>query len=405
MKIEKIVIYRKVFVFFYLLTLINMKNSLVFGSFSITPMIYVGVILSFIVFNVDLIVSKKANGLVLFSYLFVICLIPSVLTSEFLLVSVVKFIPFSLGFISFSILGYQLSLALKRDKEKLLRTIILINRFVILASLVIYFIGLGFPRNATGFAGFFNHPQSFGVFLVFFILLEIMLLRIINDKYSYVFISTMIVMSYMTESRLSLGASLIVIVTYMFIFSKANIMKKVYISALLTLLVTPLLQDIYSVASDVITKRGRSQSEGIESLADSRFIFVEASIKNFIDKPISGIGFQVSNGKYGHYQMDTTKSSLFDLPLNASIEKGVFWPSLAEETGVIGFLGFMAFMIFLVMSNRSGMTNISILALFLVGTGEAFLFSFGGLGSYVWLVLFFIYSNKDYEYCEDEILH
>ncbi|MDH5897659.1 O-antigen ligase family protein, partial [Vibrio splendidus] len=209
------------------------------------------------------------------------------------------------------------------------------------------------------------------------------------------------IMSYMCESRLSMLSNLTLLFAHFFIFGKIRFQRKIILFSSVLILIIFMQNSVISFTSDIISKRGRSQSQGIEALADSRLRFVEGSILNFIDKPITGIGFQVSNGKYGHYPMDLTESSFFDLPVNASIEKGVFWSALLEETGVVGFLGLFIFFIGFLILKSSFFIKMAVLGIVLLGLGEAFLFSLGGVGFFVWVVFYLLLSYQESDFIND----
>ncbi|MBB1411676.1 O-antigen ligase family protein [Pseudoalteromonas sp. SG44-17] len=374
-----------------------MKNPLVMGEWSISPIIYFCFVIIALIFFLGLFGRGYTDkNVLIITIIMLFSLIPSVFLSEYIVVSILKYIPFFCGIIMLSLLSSRLTFADEVMKRELFRKILNTNRIVLGLSVFILFIGAGYPRNETGFAGFFNHPQAFGIYLLYFMLFELVSWRtnVSGNLSSCFFIVLIFAMSYMTESRLSLGSNMIFLLTYFFMFGKLTLYRKIVFSVLALVTVFLLYDILMDVTLDVLSKRGRANSYGVEALLDSRFRFVEGSILNFLDNPFSGIGFQVSNGKYGHYPMDLTPSAYFNLPLNASIEKGVFWSALPEESGLIGLIGVFFFFVATILLRRSIFIVMPVLGLFLLGFGEAFLFSLGGVGFFVWVVFYFFLSFK-----------
>ncbi|GAB3234240.1 hypothetical protein GCM10027424_07720 [Psychrobacter pacificensis] len=259
---------------------------------------------------------------------------------------------------------------------------------------------MGYTVNETGFAGILNHPQAFGVYLVLIIVTELYSLQFIRSKnnyYSYIFIVLASAFSFMTESRLSIISIVILLFIYYFLFLKP---KKTHLLALLLIISTSIFvfDDISNKAEFVLSKSGRANSTGLQALESSRGFLAEASIYNFLENPIAGIGFQVSNGKFGSYPMEVERATLLNIPIKAAVEKGVFWTALSEETGVLGILGFLIFLTAYFKKLRKKFSILVIASIFLIGSGESFFFSLGGIGAVAWCTYFMLYiannSNK-----------
>jgi hypothetical protein len=289
---------------------------------------------------------------------------------------------------------------LRINKLKVLHKFIYINRIVLLLSFVFLFIGYGYPRNETGFGGFFNHPQAFGIYLVFFLLLELVKFRFKSGRliYSYLTIISILICSYLTESRVSFGSIAFLLISYVFVFSPLQNKQKLTILSLSIFFSLIFFNQIQSVTSDIISKRGRAEVHGISALKDSRFKFVEGSFLNFLDKPLVGIGFQISNGKYGHFPMEVETSDMYEIPIKASIEKGVFWSALFEETGLLGGVGLFFYLYQMIKLNSNKIAIVSVVCIFFAGLGESFLFSIGGLGFFVWLIFYFLVAFKESDF-------
>lgn len=100
----------------------------------------------------------------------------------------------------------------------------------------------------------------------------------------------------------------------------------------------------------------------------------------------SGIGFGiVSNPDY----MVIERDSFLNLPLSALVEKGVMPVAVVEELGVFGALVvFIWFAILLRRSARAGVSQFAVvITLLLVNLGESMLFSAGGMGMLLLILL------------------
>jgi hypothetical protein len=102
-------------------------------------------------------------------------------------------------------------------------------------------------------------------------------------------------------------------------------------------------------------------------------------LDNINQNPIEGIGFGVASVPG---QMNIQTDPYFNLPIGASVEKGVLPVAITEELGIPGLLLVGAWAYILVKrssSNGLSALSVSIVALIL-NLGEAVLFSPGGMG-------------------------
>lgn len=351
-------------------------------------------------FMISIIIFKQRflkNGLIGEYLLLSFSILISALSSQYFDVALFKGFFYLVGIFSLIFISNKIANLDSIDKKYCFTFFRNFNRSIALISIPIYLLGLGYPANETGFAGIINHPQAFGVFLVLSIVIELFGLKIrkfdINRNLTYIFIALYFLFSLTTESRLSI----ITIVVILLFYAVNNMMlKKSYIILLLiSLIFSPLAFDKISERTDyILSKSGRAESSGLDALQDSRGFLVTASLKNFLDHPIIGIGFQVSNGKYGHFPMEVERDPIFDLPVKASVEKGVFWTALIEETGLLGLTGFLFFLFSFYKKLHKKISKLTILSLLLVACGESFFFSLGGIGATAWIIYFMIYGTS-----------
>jgi hypothetical protein len=130
-------------------------------------------------------------------------------------------------------------------------------------------------------------------------------------------------------------------------------------------------------------------SDLASAFEQSRGFLIDRSIENFRENPILGIGFGIPSDPE---LLRIRRDPLLGVPVSVPIEKGFAPTALLEENGVVG--GF-AFAIFLIVLLRPAFAIESMAPLWLaltglmVNLGEALIFSFGGMGMLVWLMLGF----------------
>lgn len=382
----------------YLISILNLWNPNALGgllpSFTMHLVFATLFTCSFIVILNNGVMKKD---LVLAFTVFMILLLPSVFLSEYIDIAFIKFLSFMFGLFSLIFLSNRIIKYSNTPSGLLYIWFRNINRFLLVLSAVIYIFGLGYTVNPTGFAGVLNHPQAFGVFLILIILIELYGIqsKSSNKHWSYFFIIIAFFYSILTESRLSVITIVFLILLFILLFIR---LKKSYLIVGLILLFVGLVnaESILSKSQFILTKSGRATSSGLEALDDSRGFLVRASITNFTENPLTGIGFQTSNGKHGSYPMTVVREPIFNLPLQATVEKGVFWSAILEETGILGFLGFTIFVIAFYKKIKDKRFSLLLgFCLILMGMGESFFFSFGGVGAIVWCVYFMIYIDSN----------
>lgn len=388
-----------IFIIIYFLSILNMGNPLIFGIDLLPINMHVVLFLAFLYSLVSLLILRKINKDMFGAFLLLFVLIlPSVFFSEYIDVSTLKFFSFFLGFFSLLFLVGKIDKGSNVSKKNTYIIYRNINRIAVFLSLIVYMAGIGYPVNATGFSGILNHPQAFGIFLVLIILVELYGIQngLNKSLWSICTVFIAFIFSIMTESRLSSISIVLILSLYVFLYLKIKLTHLMFL--LCSIGLSSLFFDkIMGIVVNVITKSGRSSTSGFESLEESRGFLVSASLNNFKDHPVFGIGFQISNGKYGSYEMIITRDPFFGLPIEAAVEKGVFWSALLEETGIIGFFGFFIFVFSYYIKLTKKISCVILLAFILIGVGESFYFSLGGVGSFVWCVFLMFYATRGLE--------
>nr|WP_048663193.1 O-antigen ligase family protein [Vibrio crassostreae] len=267
--------------------------------------------------------------------------------------------------------------------------------------MVIFVVGLGYPRNDTGFSGFLNHPQAFGIFLSVYISIEAFFYKKLDVNFNVTqlfFVSISVVMLIMTESRtgffsLFISLPLLLELNPRRIFSSK---KSILILMLAIVLLVVFSNSVISIIDNIVSKSGRSSGDLIESLEQSRLYLAQASMCDFNNSPLWGTGFQISTGVCGLKPMQVEYA--FGLPISAPVEKGVFFSALIGESGLLGVLGFIiiiGYLVFICIRNNNYSATGVISLCLLTNLGESTLFSLGGIGGLIWasIVLVTFYKN------------
>ena len=127
-----------------------------------------------------------------------------------------------------------------------------------------------------------------------------------------------------------------------------------------------------------------------EAFASSRGAGMAQQIQNFLDAPLTGHGFGVY--REGVRGGEAGVKRFLGIPISASAEKGIVFTSVLEEVGIVGALLFYALLVAIVAAVAKG-PSAGALAMVIgsiaVNFGEAVIFSTGGIGLFMWLIIGF----------------
>ena len=134
--------------------------------------------------------------------------------------------------------------------------------------------------------------------------------------------------------------------------------------------------------------------QAVNLAEQARGRLIEASMQNFYENPVLGIGFGVATKPE---QMKVKRDPIFGFPVSAPIEKGNMYSAMLEEVGFVGALLFVGLLLTLLGSiMRSG--QLEMMWIFFVGlmvnVGEAVLFSPNGIGMLVWILVLMAASAR-----------
>ncbi|MBO0933561.1 hypothetical protein [Fibrella aquatilis] len=267
--------------------------------------------------------------------------------------------------------------------------------FLSLASLPTLFIPeIGYYRNNIGFQGITNQPQALALFLSPAIAL--LLGQILQKKISLsqlFFTLLVLVELFYTKGRIgiiSLSSSFIILLFISHRHSKnifVDLIKKPVGYILLTIALFIAAYNQESVQQYIFKSSETSNTSINQAFFHSRGALLIKQKQNIDEHTLSGIGFGLPSWPE---DLQINYDPVFNLPLSVPVEKGVFFVSIFEEIGIIGSFFFLLLLVALIKFCTSQSTpDVTWMVVTAIATniGEATLFSFGGMGLYIWLVI------------------
>lgn len=342
-------------------------------------------------------------------YVFWLCVLNLILVTHSIIVSYevsISILKILSWFIAAFVLINTWARITEEDKENLYQFIILILKLVTILSLPLFLIPeIGFAKNGTGFQGLLNHPQAFGPTMA--LLGTIMVGKILANK-KLLFSETIwffgcLVLIILSQARtaglaLVLGILLSLLLNPILIkkgFFEANPIlknKNIYLWLIIIIGITGLASPLYieNIKSYIFK---RSEYSNVTELADeSRGALVKDMLHNISEKPILGIGFGVASDPNS---LEVTRDPIFNLPISATIEKGVLPIAIIEELGI--FVGIIVFIWLFYSLRKAAKYNIQSLTVLMcilcLNLGEYMFFSIGGMG--MLMLIFFAKSVSD----------
>lgn len=284
--------------------------------------------------------------------------------------------------------------------------------FGLLIALLIFSLPLsvssfGYIVNGTGFQGVLNHPQAFGPTMA--VLGAWAAARLFSESkpawWIIILLAVCLVVILASEARTA-GFSLVLGVVLSLLLSPIfagrpfmNMVpglrsRRVMVMSFLVLVTSVVMAPVISEKiHHYITKSGRADVGNVmEAYDDSRGAGIRLMLQNFNRHPYAGIGFGIASIPES---MNIRRDPFFNLPMSASVEKGVTPIAVLEELGFFGALLFGGWVVMLLKgSARSGLVPFAVcLAILLINIGEATLFSPGGMGMLYLILLAWAYAR------------
>lgn len=258
---------------------------------------------------------------------------------------------------------------------------------------------IGFLRNGTGFQGMLNHPQAFGPTVA----LAGALIggRVLGEYRPHwrdlALFVLCIVFVLLSEARTAgfamiLGLFASVVLSPMFAGVPRLQMlpglrsRRLQVLALLSVCGIILFGSFFAERLTSFLFKRTAETSLIAAADASRGALVEKMILNILENPLTGIGFGIASNPA---DMEVERDPIFNLPLGAPVEKGVMPIAIVEELGIFGAVLVFGWMLFLLRSSsRVGVPQFAVLiTLLLVNFGESMIFSVGGMGMLLLILL------------------
>lgn len=326
----------------------------------------------------------------------------SAAVGEWVEISFFKIIAFYLG--SSAVFSAIFALQDMRDVIRLKLWLFSVMAVVVVLSLPTLLIpDIAYNRNAVGFQGILNHPQTLGAFLAPVTTYLIAYYFFSQEKIvslSLVAIGVLLSLIFLTQARTSLVALMLSLpIVFFFTFGgrassgalqlNSRLGQKlalIFTFLLLALLFIPSSMD---VINDFVYKR---ESSSIDDALSSRSSGIVGQWENFLSNPVAGSGFGVYPGSVPAKEVVYK----FGLPISAAVEKGFIPTAILEEVGIIGTLVFLYLLFSIakpVLFHRKPAWIGLFFACWLINLGEAVFFSTGGIGIFYWCLMAFAVLN------------
>lgn len=309
-------------------------------------------------------------------------------------ISIMKLVVFTIGAAAI-IMGCS-SLNSNDQKKYKIWIFTLVIMIVLLSLPTFLYPNIAYNRNAAGFQGILNHPQSFGPLLApitAWFVTSLAFNRNVNFVlYSAVAILLTILMI-LSQARTSLAAifltmTVVFIVTIFQSQHFANKFSKRTLSICTFFIIAITISTISStlVRDNLQSFIYKRESTNIDEALSSRSGGIASQWYQFEKSPIVGHGFGVY--PWGDIPMGVTYYK--GIPISAPVEKGFLPTAILEEVGLLGAALFFIFLYFMYRQVRIN-NDVEVLSIFLtclfINVGEMVIFSLGGIGLFYWLLI------------------
>ncbi len=263
---------------------------------------------------------------------------------------------------------------------------------ILICSLPILFLPVGYLRNESGFQGVLGHPQVFGPTIALLgVWASARMLSEPRPPLNLVILSgiclVLIVLSEARTAGFGMVLGLISAIVLLSLLSRQPLLQQMpAIKSQRTFLVVGVSLIGALISGSALTDRIGSYVDKwgggggfMQSYDSSRGRLINEMLNNISMKPLTGIGFGIASHPN---TMIVNRDSFFGLPSGAPVEKGVLPFQVVEETGVFGAIAVILWMsIAIKRASRGTVTTLSMsLTVLLLNLGESTFFSPGGMG-------------------------
>lgn len=252
--------------------------------------------------------------------------------------------------------------------------------------------GIGYLRNDVGFQGLLNHPQAFGPTVALLgALVGGKVLSSNITKWKDVFVFAICLVMVVLSGARTAGFAMLIGLAATIAFgpilvrrTRMSFMPGLKSRKFWTFLAIGFL--VISIAgsffvehiSTYVFKRAEG-STLIDAAEASRGGLVLEMISNIEARPLVGIGFGVSSRPS---EMEIVRDGFLGLPLSTAVEKGVMPIAVIEELGIICAAAVFLWLLLVlkICSAKGAQKLVLVMTLLLINLGESMLFSVGGMG-------------------------
>mgnify|MGYP001809998838 CR=1 FL=1 len=293
----------------------------------------------------------------------------------------------------------------REEREEVIGQLFWGLTLLVLFSLPLAALPVGYTANGTGFQGLLNQPQAFGTTVG--LLAAWTAIRVLAERRpSWLSIGicgiacVLVIMSEARTAALGGVAGVLLSIVIAPLISggairqlfpglmSARVWAVGFAVCVVGLMASPFLIDIFG---EFMTKRG--SGEGLANVyQESRGRLIESMLVNAEEHPLTGIGFGVASD---YMTMDVRRDSLTGLPMSAPIEKGLIFLGVLEELGLPLASVVMAWLFYFArMCARGGLTSFTVfIVIMMFNFGEGTLFSPGGMGGLFAIFLTWAYAH------------
>jgi hypothetical protein len=338
-----------------------------------------------------------------FYILIALMFVTSLLGSMYLSLSLVRLLLFAI--IVFTVFA-SIKMAREYDFLSFLRQFAIV---VIIVSFPLVFLPFGYHKGF--FSGVTNHSMTFGVVMAPLLVMYIVQYfnsQIRRNNFHRLMILLGVLELIWSHSRIAVLALLVSLLGYYILnIPKKSTKTKIAFKSILILFASIILlsswNKIESKVMEYALKNAAGKSQNLEDSAYERIFLLEASKKNFLAHPWTGIGFGVQIDYWDPREADASNIKYLpgtDIMYSKPLEKGNLYFATFEETGIVPGLFFLYILIFILRrlkQSKDQAVLLSFVSMLIIFNAEANLFTPAGLGNYQMLLIaifFNIYTQK-----------
>lgn len=243
---------------------------------------------------------------------------------------------------------------------------------------------VGYLISRISFQGITNQPNMFGIILVLFIVVNIVMLQLNKHKMAIIghllnILSFFLI--WQSNSRTSLISALVLIIVYL-LLSNLNLLKKGLVLIAVTIFILLIL-----INTDILSELQGFIYKGADDLLYSRAGQISTLTESIEANPLFGTGFAVPVLPYRSYAIST----------EFIVEPGNLILSVLAYGGIIGFIIFNLYMLNIILSNARNFRYLIFLPLatVMISMGEMVFFSSNNIGPwlYMFIGIYAFYEN------------